>query len=274
MVVSHVTGFTTTWIALLTLLALHLSLNYAAVRSVQMTTLNRQRANIVLSALFDSDTEIDLQNRVIPHEPDFDAPTGLTVLTPAEVSAQERIFHRVGALQWTSPSERTTKYLGTAEIGISLDTFFKHAWRYKDSAPTSSGASFKKALPMKRLTSTFEDEPYILFLFPLPGGSTATWHASILLKKGCTVTGQLKAWAHALLTAWVLSGSAYSNKETLLSQGSQYVSGVVADVLDVLNQKARFEGFLSALERAGWDVGVGALETSGGRRVSLDKGVL
>lgn len=84
------------------------------------------------------------------------------------------------------------------------------------------------------------------------------------------MTGQLKAWAHALLTAWVLSGSAHSTNQTLLSQDSLYVSGVVADVLDVLNKKGRFDGFLVALERVGWDVGVGALETRGGRRVCLE----
>ncbi|KAJ5364340.1 uncharacterized protein N7496_010053 [Penicillium cataractarum] len=265
-VVSHVTGFTTTWIALLSLLALHLSLNYAAVRSVQMTSLNRQRANIVLSALFHSDTDIDLRHSTIPYEPDSDALTGLTVLTPAQVSAQERISHRGGALQWTSPSNGSTKYLGSAEIGISLDTFFKHARRYNASTAPSANTStsFKTTLPMEHLTSIFENEPYILFLFPLPGNSTATWHASILLKKGCTVTGQLKAWAHALLTARILSGPAHSSEEPL------YVSGVVADVLDILNEKGRFEGFLGALEKAGWDVGVGALETRGGRRVSLE----
>ena len=84
------------------------------------------------------------------------------------------------------------------------------------------------------------------------------------------MTGQLKAWAHSLLTARILSGPARLSKETLLSQDSLHVSGVVADVLDVLNEKGRFEGFLGALEKAGWDVGVGALETRGGRRVCLE----
>lgn len=276
MVVSHVTGFATTWIALLTLLALHLSLNYAAVRSVQMTSLNRQRANIALSALFESDSKIDLHHSTIAKEPDFDSSTELTVLTPAQVSSQERIFHRADALQWTSPTQGSTKFLGSAEIGVSLDTFFKHAQRYNDSTSPSitsggSGPSFKTTLPMEEITSIFEHEPYMLFLFPLPGGSTATWHASILLKKGCTVTGQLKAWAHALLTACALSKSqSSSSKETHApTRDSLYVSGVVADVLDVLNQGDRFKGYLGALERAGWDIGVGALETRGGRRISL-----
>ncbi|OKO93947.1 RUS1 family protein -like protein [Penicillium subrubescens] len=122
-VVSHVTRFTTTWIALLTLLALHLSLNYAAVRSVQMTSLNRQRANIVLSALFESDTDIDLTDKSIKSktEPSSDMntskyPQAWKVLTPAQVASQERIFHRGGALQWTSLSRNTKTYLGSAEI--------------------------------------------------------------------------------------------------------------------------------------------------------------
>lgn len=55
LVISHITTPITTWLTLLSLLTLHLFLNYLAVRSVQMTTLNRQRANIVFSALLGSD---------------------------------------------------------------------------------------------------------------------------------------------------------------------------------------------------------------------------
>lgn len=282
MVVSNVTGFTTTWACLLTLLALHLSLNYAAVRSVQMTSINRQRANIVLSALFDSDTDIDFAASSIQFKTESKSerdtskyPHTWKCLTPAQVASRERIFHRGGALQWTSLSQDTNTYLGSAEIGISLDLVFKHARRYTHStSPTSGSTSFQTAIPISEITTLFANESYILFLFPSSETSNPKWHASILLKKGCTVTAQLKGWAHALLAARVLSesptSSSSSSNDTHLRQTSQDVFEVVASVLDVLNTGDRFGGYVAALKRVGWDVDVGALETRGGRRVSLE----
>jgi hypothetical protein len=280
-VVSHVTGFTTTWVALLTLLSLHLSLNYAAVRAVQMTSLNRQRANIVLSTLFESDTDISLTGKSITFKKESTSQPGIsqhpqtgccTVLTPAQVASQERIFHRDSALQWTSRSRTSTTYLGSAEIGISLDSFFRHARRYSSQNDQRKSASFQTVIPMTSLTTLFADESYILFLFPSTAGSTSTWHASILLKKGCTVMAQLKGWAHALLAARELSESTLSSssKETDQAKASQDAFDVVAGVLAVLNRGDRFGGYVAALQAAGWDVDVGALETRGGRRVSLD----
>ncbi|KAF3394272.1 RUS1 family protein [Penicillium rolfsii] len=278
-VVSHVTGFTATWISLLTLLALHLSLNYAAVRSVQMTSLNRQRANIVLSALLESDTGINLTEKSIQSkiETRFETDTSThphtwKVLTPSQVSSQERIFHRGGTLQWTHFSRGMKTYLGSAEIGISLDTFFKHAQRHypKPTFPTSGGGStsFQTALPLHQITTLFNNESYILFLFPSPGTPSLTWHASILLKKGCPVTAQLKGWAHALLAARVLSESSSNDSYSL--QTGQNVFDVVASVLDLLNRGDRFAGYVAALKKVGWDVDVGALETRGRRRVSFE----
>lgn len=291
MVVSHVTGFTTTWVALLTLLALHLSLNYAAVRAVQMTSLNRQRANIVLSALLESDTDLfvplDSEQSQKPAK-SIHSKTETTsqqpqtiwkILTPAQVASQEHIFHRDGALQWTSLSRglESTTYLGSAEIGISLDSFFRHARRYNTGSSrrsSSGGPSFQTAIPMTQLTTLFADESYMLFLFPFSEGSTSKWQASILLKKGCTVIGQLKGWAHALLAARVLSDSSTSSKdsskENQLHRTSQDVFDVVARVLDALNSEERFGRYVAALKTGGWDIGVGALETKGGRRVSFD----
>ncbi len=300
MVVSHVTGFTTTWIALLTLLALHLSLNYAAVRAVQMTSLNRQRANIVLSSLFESDAKLSLSLETQSSPNAAKSPFAQTnpqsktpqvsqgtykILTPAQVASQERIFHRDGALQWTYLGPEleswSSTYLGSAEIGIPLDSFFKRTRHYNKTRPSSVGSpSFQTAIPMTQLTRLFAEESYILFLFPFSEFSTPKWHASILLKKGCTVTVQLKAWAHALLAARVLSSSPPSTTsssgsekgssgEIGLDKTIQDVFDVVARVLGALNREDRFGGYVDALQEGGWDVDVGALETTGGRRVSL-----
>ncbi|KAJ5960999.1 uncharacterized protein N7479_008149 [Penicillium vulpinum] len=282
-VISHITSFTTTWLILLLLLSLHLSMNYAAVRAVQMTSLNRQRANIVFSALLDSDRSLALAL-------DLDvglSPTKTTsrkewkFLTPAHVAKHERIFHRDGALQWTQHAHTAiTHHLGSAQIGVSMSTFLagpatkpssgsRFGSMISASMSTFLGSlsrSSQQHLPLQRLSSVFANESYILFLVPSTGDSTnAEWHASIMLKRGCTVRHQLKAWAHALLAARVLGRMS-------MSSSAEAVLVVVEGTLGLLNADRRFEGYLVGLSGVGWDVDIAALETRGGRRVDVNVG--
>lgn len=251
MVVSRVTGFKTTWAALLILLAAHLSLNYAAVRAVQMTSLNRQRANIVFSTLLESDPGIDMENlrsgQVSKTKQDTNT-TSWKILTPAQVAQKERIFHRDGALHWTTPSQ--TQDLGTAEIGVSLASFFKH------SQTQASKVSLQTHLPIPSLTTLFASESYLLY--PNPRGTK--WHASILLKSTSTVHTQQKAWTHALLAARVLPSP--SNTAT-----TPEILSILANTLSFLN--TTFSQYTHALSEAGWNTSIPALETQSGRRVTL-----
>ncbi|CRL27161.1 Protein of unknown function DUF647 [Penicillium camemberti] len=255
-VISHITSFSTTWLLLLILLALHLSMNYAAVRAVQMTNLNRQRANIVFSALLDSDRGLALELDLDPTSP---TPTEKkwTILTPAQVSKHERIFHRDGALQWTqhSSTHTTTHHLGSAQIGVSMSTFL--------GGSGSGNTSFQRTLPLQRLAAVFTNEFHILFLVPLSNAEgNAKWHASILLKRGCAVGHQLKAWAHALLAARVLA-------RITIGSSVDAVLTVVEGTLALLNTDDRFERYLTGLRGVGWDVDIAALETRGGRRIDI-----
>ncbi|KAJ5851999.1 uncharacterized protein N7529_011384 [Penicillium soppii] len=241
LVISHITSFTTTWAVLLLLLATHLSMNYAAVRAVQMTSLNRQRANIVFSALLASDQVLALRQ-------DQDLKSNrLTPLTPAQVARQERIFPN-GTLQWTdwSTGSASVQTLGSAKIGISMALFL-------DSIKNTS-------TPLDRLTALFQDEAYMLFLSPL---APKKWHVSILLKKECSVADQLKAWAHGLLAARILRAESESES----GSGSD-IFDVIEKTLSALN--GRFAGYLHALGGAGWDVDIAALETGAGKRVDVD----
>ncbi|KAJ5582804.1 hypothetical protein N7535_001424 [Penicillium sp. DV-2018c] len=245
-VISHVNSFTTTWLILLTLLALHLSTNYAAVRAVQMTSLNRQRADITFSTLFSSDKRLNpyLTSNQIGESRSTDPNTNTNtknpiILTPAQVSKQERIFHRGGALQWTqsSPSSSPrTHHLGSAQIGVSISTFLHESSTHFES-----------------LVSLFTDEEYILHLSPSTSLSYPKWNAVILLKQGCPVTSQLKAWAHALLAARILSHSD-SPAEAL---------PCIRRSLHLLNTESRFEEYLAGLRGAGWNLDIAALETRG-----------
>jgi hypothetical protein len=92
-VVAYIATPAATWATLLFLLALHLCLNYLAVRSVTMHSLNRQRANLVFSHLLAHDK----------------------VLTPAQVSRLEVVFERDGVLRWLG-----AEVLGRATIGVGM----------------------------------------------------------------------------------------------------------------------------------------------------------
>ncbi|PYH46097.1 RUS1 family protein [Aspergillus saccharolyticus JOP 1030-1] len=307
LVISRVTGFYSTWITLLMLLALHLSLNYAAVRSVQMTSLNRQRANIVFSTILNSDEGF---MQLLSHgagaststhsNPSAskaaislpDASTGscrLQVLTPSQVSKQERIFETDGILRWSSPAPGSTAVgrpfhpgvdIGTCRIGISLHQFllgpsssYPSSFFFSCLAlrPSHFPQSMKTSIPLPQLSTLFKSEQYILYLGPAGN----KWHARILLKSTCTPQDQLKAWVHALLTARVLSfqlfalgaSSSAQRSKPQMEQGIDSILNSIHQTLTFLNQNDRYERYMGALEDAGWDLTVRALETRPGRRV-------
>ncbi|KAI9039106.1 RUS1 family protein [Aspergillus affinis] len=259
-VVSRVTSYTATWISLVLLLTLHLSLNYAAVRSVQMTSLNRQRTNIVFSTLFESDPDVDFKgfsdSRQVKQRQrgmGFDQ-TSWLVLSPAEVTMQERIFETDGILRWSSTRPRSeASRIGFCRIGLSVQQFLASSSSY-----TSSG-SLKTHLPVSQLSTLFEEESYILWLHH----TNQTCYASILLKNTSTVQAQLKAWAHALLAVRVVSTSLKEDSTIHIDR----VLDILSTTLNFLNDNERFDQYLQALTYAGWDVSIDALETKSGRRV-------
>ncbi|KAJ5500487.1 hypothetical protein N7453_009538 [Penicillium expansum] len=246
-VISHITSFSTTWLILLILLAMHLSMNYIAVRAVQMTSLNRQRANIVFSALLASDKSLalDLDLDLDPTTP-TPSKKEWKILTPAQVAKHERSA-QIGVSMST--------FLGGSGSGSTLSSFLRGS--------VSGSTSFQRTLPLQRLAAVFADEFYILFLVPSEAaGESVKWHASILLKRGCAVENQLKAWAHALLAARVLA-------RITMGSSVDAVLTVVEGTLALLNTDKRFERYLTGLSGAGWDVDIAALETRGGRRIEL-----
>ncbi|PLB36353.1 RUS1 family protein [Aspergillus candidus] len=297
LVVSHITSYTATWISLITLLTVHLGMNYAAVRAVQMTSLNRQRANIVFSTLLNSDFGQ-------PHSaaPDTTAdttpanhPPHWHICTPAQAAKQERIFSRGSILKWTTA--QTVSTVGTCQIGLSLHQFItSHSEHSYSVATKSTGTtSLKTPLPLPQLTKLFTHEPYLLFL-SRSTKSKSTWHATILLQPTSTTKDQLKAWMHALLCARLLSTSPYpfpststststskpshpnpttttnnNTKETAPDPETATTLNTLLHTLHFLNTASRFENYLSALAAAGWDLDVAALETQSGRRVSFPR---
>lgn len=139
-------------------------MNHAAVRSVSLHTLNRQRANLVFSAYL----------------------TDGIVMSPKKVSGQERIFERDGVLRW-----KGQKPIGSARVGVSLQVLLK-PWA---GAQTVTGSFRDPDAILSRLVEIFSDERYLLW-YQHPNRE-----ACIALKDGATPRDQMKAWAHALWVA-------------------------------------------------------------------------
>ncbi|KAL1968860.1 hypothetical protein VTN77DRAFT_1221 [Rasamsonia byssochlamydoides] len=315
-VVSHVTSLPVTWTALIFLLFLHLGTNYRAVRAVQMTSLNRQRANIVFSTLLSSDPKLDLVERQFRHEEEDDknekrdrdstiSTSGSTkpcrrVLRPDEVASLERIFERDGVLRWISSSSSetpqqswwsTSAKLGYCRIGVSLRELLSLLQEpppsslFSMSRPAASINTDSSLLLLRRLTELFASEAYLLFFSSARTRTATNLRAAIILKQGCTPVLQLKAWAHALLAARVLSLSSSSssknqrrkqkrkNQAPSVTEGSddnkQHILNVVAHTLSFLNENALFEQYARELTAAGWDLDIAALETRPGRRIQI-----
>lgn len=126
-----------------------------------MRTLNRQRANIVFSTLFE---------------------TG-TVLSPEEVSKRERIFERDGVLRW-----RGKLVLGSCKIGVPLSRVF----RSLVLGTQSTGSIRNPGIGLSTISELYRNEEYVLWYDPLQT------EAMVVLKGKASPTSQLKAWAQAL----------------------------------------------------------------------------
>ncbi|KAK2763912.1 hypothetical protein FQN54_009531 [Arachnomyces sp. PD_36] len=229
LVVSYITSPLATWIALLFLLTIHIATNYLAVRAVCMTSLNRQRANIVFSTLYDEDR--------IP--------------SVEEVSQKERIFERDGVLRWKASSTS----LGYARIGAPLKELLLTA-----STSTDHGTSIRSpGIDIPALLALFEKEEYILWF------DGARRRATIVLKRDVSPTSQLKAWSHALLVA----RKAETQSTTTGGDKSPTTLDIFESTLKGHSQK--FDGHISRLREAGWDVETASLETTPGKRVDISR---
>lgn len=172
LVVSRVHGVFATWIWLLSLLALHLTMNYLAVSSVCMLMLNRQRANIVFSSL-DS--------------------TGETP-GPQEAARQERIFEREGVLTWQGSKIGYGGFVDMRELLLSLGGRLE----------STSGSIVDIPTSISSVLDVYHHESYILWFAP------RSQRALIVLKAGATPQTELYAWWHALRVAHAFHSSKYS----------------------------------------------------------------
>ncbi|KAA8896536.1 vitamin B6 photo-protection and homoeostasis-domain-containing protein [Sphaerosporella brunnea] len=235
-VVSHITSPVATWIALVSLLAVHLATNYKAVRCVAMRTLNRQRTNIVFS---------------------WYQETG-RVLTPKDVCLRERVLETGGILRWGDNS-----VLGFADVGVQFATVLTSL--DQDINHQGSGSRIKD------LANIFRMQKYILW--PTSGkaqGSLPT--VLICLKAGATAKDQVKAWSHALIVAKEFTTREAQVKEKRGHGGYYEKLGIVQTTMEEMDRI--FPKITERLVEMGWDVETACIETSSGFRITAREPVM
>lgn len=264
-----------------------------------MTTLNRQRANIVFSTLLSSDPDfpdlastLEQQKQEQKRQSSAKETQKLSILTPAQVSKQERIFNAGGALTWyasksSSTGSPETETLGSCQIGASLRQFLSHSSSSTTTTTTTTtipgSNSLKTTLPLREITSVCNDEDYIILLhlpYTINKSSSPNnqkhANATILLKPSSTPKSHLKAWMHALLAARLLVHSEDGQGGSGSGGGGHDETGrktlaTLSRTLGYLNDGGRFESYIDSLREGGWDVdgegGGSALETRVGGRV-------
>ncbi|KAH7389554.1 vitamin B6 photo-protection and homoeostasis-domain-containing protein [Phaeosphaeria sp. MPI-PUGE-AT-0046c] len=218
-------------VVLIALLSIHLATNYAAVKAVSMRCLNRQRANIVFSALQQHGS----------------------VLSPLEVSVRERIFERDGVLRWNDGT-----IIGSCRIGVPLEILLRHLGRQH----RQTGSLELQHIKLQALLNIFADEAYLLWFV------TSKCEALIVLKEGCTPTDQLKAWAHALLLAHQVQHHSLEHK--LENDDTESADPQLTALRSTLEDTKRiFVVHAAVLEEQGWDLSIAAMETRAGSRAHI-----
>ncbi|CZR59611.1 related to DUF647 domain protein [Phialocephala subalpina] len=231
-VVSHISSKWATWTALTFLLAIHLGTNYLAVRAVCMRTLNRQRANLALSAVLDRVEEAGHS-----HLKRKSALEKINGPTPDGVRLQERVFERDGVLRWGG------KVLGYCRIGVSLQTLLKSF-----GGRNRVTGSYGQTQDFGRLLEIFGRVNYIIW-YDEPSKTFL-----IVLEDGVEPTSELHAWMFALYYA------KYGRKkdETVLAALQRTLNEVRVSSFDILQHLKKF----------GWDLETSALETHSGTRIT------
>ncbi|KAI4186878.1 MAG: hypothetical protein LQ348_004159 [Seirophora lacunosa] len=230
-VVSYVSSPLATWSCLILLLSVHLAMNRAAVRAVQMRTLNRQRANLVFSTFLD-------QNKV---------------LTPKEVSLQERIFEWDGVLRW-----RGSDAFAAATIGRPL----RYLLAALAPAHEMTGSIRDGEAKVMRIIRLYSLEEFLVWY------DAPQQVGHITLKEGAGSKSQLKAWA---LLLWIAH-----RHRTYRAGGADATSAGFEPRLDShrtalqeLTGTSRWLECMHRMQMAGWNLDTASLETTPGSRVHV-----
>ncbi|KAM3158303.1 RUS family member 1 [Botrytis cinerea] len=238
-VVSKISSQVATWIALLALLSIHLGTNYMAVRSVTMRTLNRQRANLVISSLLSSPE----------HEKNK-----ISLPSPRDISLQERIFERDGAIRNTHGT-----ILAYCKVGVSLQDLLSSI-----ATPTTAGSYAEPESILTSLLSIYKTQGYLMWY------SRSRNTFLVILKEETAPKVQLDAWFHAIFA--ITSGNQKIQKSKTNHVDNQSILGWMRTSLEELERWRAETSFYAELERRGWDLDTPAIEVRAGTRLVVSGG--
>lgn len=219
-VVSYVTGAWATWVALGLLLVGHLACNWAAVRSVTLRSLNRQRAGLVYCELVERGK----------------------LLGPEEVSGRERIFERTDVLRWKG------SVVGYVLFGATVVEMLGNSGK-KDRA---SGAYHDVSPSLDELQGVFHKERYIM------SWNDGNRRVVVVLKRQANNSDKLKAWVNALIVAKLYAARAGQSGHVGHSKRASRLQ-LLEEALEQTSALFT-ENVLTSLGDTGWDLQIAALE--------------
>lgn len=244
---SHITSPQTTWCTLLLLLCLHLATNYAAVRAVRMQTLNRQRANLVFSHVF--------EHGVVP--------------SPRDVAARERIWERDGVLRWAND-----QVLGKCRVGVSF---------HELSRSLAAGPHGVEVIV--GLLAVFKTQGYVLWPAPSPADETLillktgcspmdqfkAWaHALLLAARAHHDKGQEAASSSSSSWRRRRKPDGATAATTTTTDKHTITRLLLAELSDTLHQvQTMFDQHGETMRAQGWNLDVSAMETKAGVRLHI-----
>jgi hypothetical protein len=235
----------------------HLGCNVFAVRSVRLRTLNRQRANIVLTSLI-----CDNDAGKIPIAPSL-----------AEVSTQEWLFHQGSKVNYYHREKRgysVERQVAYAYIGVPLGKVVSAlAFSCRPSIRNNVAHITLSTYSLTTLIKAFEGENYIFYPRIDAAYNNGTPIFYICLRRGSTSQDAVKAWLHMLAVAKQLSE--YQTKERIRLITPDIIFDQIKSWGGLLERKQctaqdYWQKVVTAIEEAGWDISEGALETSSGMR--------
>lgn len=166
--------------------------------------------------------------------------------TPEEISIQEKIFERDGVLRW-----KGGKAIGYCEIGVSLRRILNILSPAEGTTGSHATPSISDAT---KLLNIFNNEDYIMW----PDITRSTF--LIVLKEASNTKTQLHAWMHALLFAKQLM--------RIVEEEEPVIDALARTLRDVNVFANAFDAY-GELQKAGWDVETGAMETRSGTRIKV-----
>jgi hypothetical protein len=240
LVVSYISSKWATWTAMIFLLAIHLGTNYLAVRAVCMRTLNRQRANLVLSNALEQLWHDDQFMGYTGVRSAISLPLDAHFLSPQEVYLQERIFETDSVLRWNG------RVLGYCRLGVNLQTVLECFCRPDKITGSHSGSEL---LQFSKLFEVFKGCGYIVW-YDEPRKTFLV----VLGEEAGPIT-ILKAWMFALQFARFGEIKKGQSIIEALENTRAYLASIEGAIMDRIGEK--------------WDLEVSSMETRSGTRFSM-----